>query len=72
MMEPVHQPGEPFVRPRRPKPLAVTVFLAIAILLILAIGVVIVLVWNALLAEEQGVGVGRALTPPLVLRTLSA
>jgi hypothetical protein len=51
MMEPVHQPGEPFVRPRRPRPFAVAVFLAIAILLMLAIGVVIVLLWDAMTAE---------------------
>jgi hypothetical protein len=50
-MDPVHQPGEPFVRPRKPAPLAVTVFLAIAILIILALGVVIVLLWNAMTAE---------------------
>jgi hypothetical protein len=51
MMEPVHQPGEPFVRPRRPTPLVVGIFLLVAILAILAVGVVVVLLWNAMYAE---------------------
>jgi hypothetical protein len=51
MMEPVHHPGEPFVRPRRPKPLVVGAFLLVAFICMLAVGVVAVLLWNAILAE---------------------
>jgi hypothetical protein len=54
MMEPVHHPGEPFVKPRRPKPLAVVVFLLIAIVAILAAGWVVVLLWEAVNAPLGG------------------
>jgi hypothetical protein len=51
MQEPVHHEGEPFVRPRRPAPVVVGVFLLIAALGMVGAGVVAVLVWKALTDE---------------------
>ena len=51
MMEPVHHPGEPFVKPRRPKPIAVLVLLLMAILGVLLAGLVVVLFWQAIVDE---------------------
>jgi hypothetical protein len=54
MMDPIHHPGEPFVKPRRPKPIAVAIFLLLAIIGILVAGLVVVLIWNALTGVEGG------------------